>query len=51
MPEEIFNLWLNGRIEASSWPPRIPSWAGALREKNDILGWVTVGKISSRTRL
>lgn len=33
MPEEIFKLWFDGRIEANGWPPKGPSWIGALREK------------------
>ena len=39
MPEEIFKLWFNGRIEANGWPPSGSSWAGALREKS-ITYWV-----------
>jgi hypothetical protein len=33
MPEEIFKLWFDDRIEANDWPPSGPSWEGALRKK------------------
>ena len=33
MPEDIFRLWLDGRIEANGWPPVTSVWRGALREK------------------
>jgi hypothetical protein len=33
MPEEIFDLWFDGRIEANGWPPGRGVWEGALREK------------------
>jgi len=33
IPEEIFSLWLDGRIEANGWPPRTPTWERVLRHK------------------
>lgn len=32
MPEEIFQLWFDGRIKANGWPPNSSGWCGALRE-------------------
>src|SRR5690349_4213683 len=32
MPEEIFQLWFDERIQANGWPPISPGWRGALRE-------------------
>ena len=31
MPEEIFRLWLDGRIEANGWPPFGSIWENTLR--------------------
>ena len=33
MPEEIFELWFDGRIRANGWPPFSPTWQGALRNR------------------
>jgi hypothetical protein len=33
MPEEIFKLWLYGRIDSNGWPPQGVRWDGALRLK------------------
>jgi hypothetical protein len=33
MPEEIFKLWFDGRIDANGWPPVGAAWQGALRNK------------------
>lgn len=33
MPEEIFQLWFDGRIEANGWPPLSNAWVGALRDR------------------
>jgi len=33
MPEEVFRLWFDGRIQANGWPPVGPAWLGALRYK------------------
>lgn len=34
MPEEIFQLWLDGRIEANGWPPVGDVWDAALRHRS-----------------
>jgi len=34
MPEEIFTLWFDGRIDANGWPPVGAVWQGALRNKS-----------------
>lgn len=34
MPEEIFQLWFDGRIEANGWPPISDTWMGALRDRS-----------------
>lgn len=31
MPEAVFKLWLDGRIEANGWPPDGATWSNALR--------------------
>ncbi|MFC1645769.1 hypothetical protein ACFL2Y_01145 [Candidatus Omnitrophota bacterium] len=33
MPEEIFKLWLDGRIRSNGWPPSGTNWQRALRNK------------------
>lgn len=33
MPEEVFRLWFDGRIEANGWPPVSDTWMGALRDR------------------
>lgn len=33
MPEEIFNLWLDERIDALGWPPNGSRWTGLLRNR------------------
>ncbi|MGC1320917.1 MAG: hypothetical protein WA849_01920, partial [Candidatus Udaeobacter sp.] len=32
MPEEVFELWLDERIESNGWPPSGDRWRGALCE-------------------
>lgn len=34
MPEDIFRLWFDGRIDANGWPPVGDAWQGALRNKS-----------------
>lgn len=34
MPEEVFTLWLDGRILANGWPPKGIEWAGFLLGKS-----------------
>jgi hypothetical protein len=38
MPEEIFDLWFDDRIEANEWPAIGPVWDAALRHKS-IIYW------------
>jgi TPR repeat protein len=38
MPEEIFQLWLDGRIEANGWPPFGSIWENTLRN-HPLLVW------------
>ena len=38
IPEEIFTLWFDDRIESNGWPPNTPVWNRALRDK-DISFW------------
>ena len=32
MPEEVFRLWLDQRIENNGWPPVGPTWENVLRQ-------------------
>lgn len=34
IPEEVFQLWLDGRIEANGWPPTTQVWKAALGNRS-----------------
>lgn len=40
-PDEIFTLWLDGRVRRNGWPPKTPTWRLALR-KRSIRYWQSV---------
>lgn len=34
IPEEVFTLWFDGRIESNGWPPTAPIWQHTLRYRS-----------------